>query len=92
MQTGRCCCYTVDFGLGCLPIRSYKESDIIPVFDRTIGRLGGGSETEECVGESMKQYEETEGNVTLDQRSGIAIITLLEVCLTSGLQETLTRR
>lgn len=53
---------TVDFGLGFVPIRSYNENDIIPVL---IGQQEGGGRWTAAgsVGESMKEYEETKGNL-----------------------------
>lgn len=74
---------TVDFGFSFLPIRSYKENDIIPVL---IGQQEGRGRQRAagCVGESMKEYEETKGNVRADQRGGRAMTMPVEVCLTSG--------
>lgn len=79
---------TVDFGFGFLPIRSYKENDIIPVL---IGQQEGRGRQRAagCVGGSMKEYEETKGNVCVDQREGRAMTMAEEVYLTSGLQDTL---
>lgn len=79
---------TVDFGLGFLPIRSYKENDIIPVL---IGQQEGGGRrgAAGCVGESVKEYEETKGNVSADQSRGRAMTMPVEVDLASCLQEAL---
>lgn len=43
---------------------------------------GGRLRTAECVGESMKEYEETKGNWSVDQRRGRAMTMPVEVHLT----------
>lgn len=74
---------TVDFGFGFLPIRSCKENDIIPVL---IGQQEGRGRQRAvgCVGESMKEHDETKGNVRADQRGGAVTTIPVEVCLASG--------
>lgn len=47
-----------------LPIRSHKENDIIPVLT---GQQEGGGRGVVCVRESMKEYEKTKGNTSVDQ-------------------------
>lgn len=79
---------TVDFGFGFLPIRSYKENDIIPVL---IGQQEGRGRQRAagCVGGSMKEFEETKGNVCVDQRADRAMTMAEEVYSTLGLQDTM---
>lgn len=78
----------MDFGFGFLPIRSYKGNDIIPV---SIGQQEGRGRQRAagCVGGNMKEFEETKGNVCVDQRGDSAMTVAVEVYSTMGLQDTM---
>ncbi len=77
---------TVDFGLGFLLIRRYKENDIIPVLTGQ-QESGGRWGAVRCVGESMEEFEDTKGKVSVDQRGDSAIT--MTGFASAGLQEAL---
>lgn len=71
---------TVDFGLGFVPIRSDNGDEIIAVL---IGQQEGAGRWRAAghAGRSMKECGDTEGNLSVDQRRGRAVIMQVEVAL-----------